>query len=153
MEDKKVTLTIQKANDGGVKRDVLLSRDFSNVPNPVPSFGITERRPEGTTVGYIKLHEFNSLTVQKMKEAILSLKGQGVNSFVIDVRGNGGGALQSALWTAKLFLGNNKIIMNSVTGNRMAPYRATKSNVLLGPNVPLVALIDKGSGVGHRNIC
>lgn len=152
MEAPTVTLTIVAAaaeNNNKRQRDVVLRRDFSNVPDPVSYCGVTERRPNGTVVGCIRLSQFSSTAPLRVKQALSDLlKSQGANALVIDVRGNGGGALQSALWTVKLFLGGgDKIILNSVEGsNTLRPYRATnKSSVLVGPSVPIVVLVNRGS--------
>eukprot|EP00978_Attheya_sp_CCMP212_P049666 scaffold694635_cov67-Attheya_sp.AAC.1 len=88
MDRRMITMTIEDA-DSTLRRDIVMNRDFAKVPKSV-EYKISERRPDGTVVGYIQLSRFNAITTMKMKEAILSLKKQGANAFVIDVRDNGG---------------------------------------------------------------
>ena len=80
-----------------------------------------------------------------MMDALASLKSQGANALVINVRNNGGGSLQSALWIAKLFVGGNKKIIVRTEGRDRSVYRATKSNVMVGASVPIIIMINKGS--------
>jgi len=109
----------------GERFNVILRLDFSAIADPM-SYEVFERRPDGTVMGYIHLRTFNSRSYARMIDALTSLKDRGANSLVIDVRNNGGGSLQSALWIAKLFLGGNAIVMNSVQGTARRPYRANK---------------------------
>lgn len=69
-------------------------------------------------VGYARLREFNSVVSDKLKAALVEMKGQGADEFVLDLRGNGGGAFQSALSVAGLFM-DNKPITYVVSATRM----------------------------------
>jgi carboxyl-terminal processing protease len=56
------------------------------------------------TVGYIPLQAFNNSASDDMSRALLALRSKGVTSYIIDLRGNGGGALDQALDIGNLFL-------------------------------------------------
>ena len=96
-----VTMTIQSADKSEV-RDVTMDRQFQEVKNPV-RYRISERRKDGTTVGYIRVSEFNSLVKANLQDALKNLEEQGANAFVLDIRMNGGGAFQSAVEISGLF--------------------------------------------------
>ncbi|KAL9178553.1 hypothetical protein ACHAXT_001891 [Thalassiosira profunda] len=139
---KTISLGVEQAGSNE-RRNVVLPRDFSGIADPV-RYQVLDKRPDGTAVGYVQLRTFNSRSYLRMMDALSSLKSQGANALAIDVRNNGGGSLQSALWIAKLFLGGNKIIVRT-EGRERSVYRATKSNVMVGTSVPIVLMINKGS--------
>jgi carboxyl-terminal processing protease len=114
------------------------------VKNPV-TYKITEKRNDGTIVGYIRISEFNSLVKPKLEDAIKSLKASGANAFVMDLRQNPGGAFQSAVEIAGLFL-DDKIATNVIDSNQVEMvFRTTKGKTLLELSVPLVIWQDGGS--------
>ena len=96
-----VTFSIRTVD--GVEREVVLDRKFAEVKNPV-QYKLTERRPDGTNVGFIKVAEFNSLVKAKLEDALKDLRAQGANAFVLDLRMNTGGAFQSAVEISGLFV-------------------------------------------------
>jgi carboxyl-terminal processing protease len=55
-------------------------------------------------VGYIPLQKFNETSSNDVRNAVRELQSQGATSFVLDVRGNGGGSLEEALMISNLFL-------------------------------------------------
>ena len=52
------------------------------------------------TTGYIQLSSFTSTSHHEFRQALRQLKGQGMRHLVFDLRGNGGGSLQSAVGIA-----------------------------------------------------
>ena len=144
-----VTMTVvtQGSDDmigEGYRRDVTMKRQTMEVKNPV-TYKITEKRNDGTIVGYIRISEFNSLVKPKLEDAIKSLKASGANAFVMDLRQNPGGAFQSAVEIAGLFL-DDKIATNVIDSNQVEMvFRTTKGKTLLELSVPLVIWQDGGS--------
>ncbi|MCU0702607.1 MAG: S41 family peptidase [Fimbriiglobus sp.] len=71
------------------------------LPVPAPTvFGVDLLEPkEG--IGYLRLAAFRDRTPQEFDDAILELKARGMRALVVDVRGNPGGLLASALGIAK----------------------------------------------------
>ena len=144
-----VTMTVlTQGTDGvkgeGFKRDIPLKRQFMEVKNPI-TYKISEKRNDGTVVGYIRISEFNSLVKTKLEDAIKSLKAEGANAYVLDLRQNPGGAFQSAVEIAGLFM-DDKIATNVVDANQVEmAFRTTKGKALLESSVPLVIWQDGGS--------
>ena len=96
-------------------------------------------------MGYIRISEFNSLVKTKLEDAIKSLKAEGANAYVLDLRQNPGGAFQSAVEIAGLFM-DDKIATNVVDANQVEmAFRTTKGKALLESSVPLVIWQDGGS--------
>ncbi|MDT3403818.1 S41 family peptidase [Mucilaginibacter terrae] len=61
--------------------------------------------------GYIKISKFGSATDVDFQSALKRLKGKGMQKLVLDLRGNGGGYLNTATTLADEFLPKNKLIV------------------------------------------
>lgn len=61
--------------------------------------------------GYIKISKFATNTDADFRAALLKLKEEGVKKLVLDLRGNGGGYLNSATSLADEFLTNKQLIV------------------------------------------
>ena len=146
---KEITMTVrtQGANDlpgEGKIRDVTMQRQFAEVKNPI-SFKITERRDDGTTVGYIRISEFNSLVKPSLEAAIKALEDDGANAFVLDLRSNPGGAFQSAVEIAGLFM-KDKVATSVVDSNQVElPFRTPSDKMMVPKSDPVAIWIDGGS--------
>jgi carboxyl-terminal processing protease len=64
-----------------------------------------------TDIGYIKISKFASTTDDDFKIAIEKLKAQGMKKLVLDIRGNGGGYLNTATALADEFLTKGQLIV------------------------------------------
>ena len=94
--------------------------------------------------GYIKLIRFAKNTHEEFMDAVRSLQAKGMNRLVLDLRGNGGGYLTSAVAMADEFLPEGNVIV--YTEGRNSPRRdiaATSDGSL--HDIPLAVLIDEGS--------
>jgi len=99
-------------------------------------------------IGYIKIITFGSKTKKEVRKAIESLKSQGAQSMIVDVRNNSGGYLPSALKICDYFLdprdekGDRQMIL-SVRGNgEDRKYYVRKKAIYHGP---LAVLANGGS--------
>ena len=146
---KTVTMTILTEGPDDIKgegyiRDVTMKRQTMEVKNPI-SYKISERRNDGTVVGYIRVSEFNSLVEAKLKEALSSLKNDGANAYVLDMRSNPGGAFQSAVEIASFFM-EDKIATSVVDSNAVElPFKTAKGKLMIDNSNPVVLWIDEGS--------
>ena len=64
----------------------------------------------GRSIGYIRLLEFNAHAAEQMEEAIISLQDQGVEGFVLDLRGNPGGLLLASIDISRMWLQHGPIV-------------------------------------------
>lgn len=143
-----ITMTVitqENNNDGGaITRDLIMERRFQAIRDPV-MYQITERRRDGTIVGYIRIAEFNSLVKARLENAILSLEKDGANAFVLDLRGNPGGAFQSAVEISSLFV-NYRVATYVVDSNNVQlPFRTAEGRVIMPPENPMAIWVDGGS--------
>ena len=137
-----ITFTMRSGNDS--PRDVLMKREFSEVRNPV-SYRVSETRSDGTKVGYVRIAEFNSLVKPSLESALKDLESQNVNAYVLDVRGNPGGAFQSAVEIAGLFM-SDKLATDVVDGNGIdLKFRTSKDKIVIDEKHPMAIWVDGGS--------
>lgn len=87
--------------------DFVITRDVIPV-NSVDAFYMVT-----PSTGYIKLNSFSRSSHDEVKEAITTLKSQGMKNLVFDLQGNGGGLLYSAKFLADEFLSDKKLIVYS----------------------------------------
>ena len=92
-------------------------------------------------IGYIPVQKFNESSGSEVESALRQLAGQGARSFVLDLRGNGGGDFDESLRMANLFLKRGQDIV-TVRTRTTTPVvsRATEQPIV--PDAPLVLLTD-----------
>ena len=120
----------------------LLSFDIER--DKIPIFSLDAAYMATPEIGYIKINRFARNTTQEFDEALLKLKKEGLTDLILDLRGNGGGYLNTAFTLADEFLGDKKLIVYTEgLKQRRENYEATnRGNFEKGR---LVVLIDEGS--------
>lgn len=97
----KVTITYLRNND---KKQAVITRDAIPLTSVDAHYMITK------DIGYIRLNKFSSVTYREFMEALEPLTKAGLQSLVLDLRGNGGGILDQAVEIADEFLEGDKLI-------------------------------------------
>ncbi len=119
-----------------------VTADLQRAVIRVPAVPFTAVLPGG--VGYIPLQRFNDAGTADVANAIISLQRRGATSFILDVRGNGGGDLRAALGITSLFLDpGQELAAVRHRGKEPEIYRAEEQALLA--NAPVVVLVDGGS--------
>ncbi|WP_375512728.1 carboxyl-terminal processing protease CtpA [uncultured Nostoc sp.] len=132
-----VTLLIER--DGEAETEIRLTRDRIAL-NPV----VSDLRvsPEGTPIGYLRLTQFNANASTELAHAISSLEKKGAAAYILDLRNNPGGLLQSGIEIARLWLDSGTIVY---TVNRQGIQGSFEA---FGPALttdPLVILVNQGT--------
>ena len=70
-------------------------------------------------VGYIKISSFGATTVDEFETKLADLRANGAQSLILDLQGNGGGLLMSAVGMANEFLGRDQMVV--YTEGRRSP--------------------------------
>ncbi|MCG3163018.1 MAG: hypothetical protein JMDDDDMK_04395 [Acidobacteria bacterium] len=97
-------------------------------------------------VGYVALSRgFHSTTSDELTSAISALKSQGMNSLVLDLRGNPGGFLDQAIRVADKFLQRGQIILSVRGRDGRASDKDWPAESGMPETFPMVVLIDDGS--------
>jgi carboxyl-terminal processing protease len=77
-------------------------------------------------VGYIRFERFAATTLQEFSQAVDKLREQGMKDLILDMQGNIGGYLYTAVDMCNQFLGDNQLIV--YTQGLHAPYQPYFSN-------------------------
>lgn len=109
------------------------------VVHAVPYSGMLDK-----SIGYIKLATFSDKTTIEVEKAIASLKKQGMKKLILDLRFNPGGLLNQAIEIGELFLKSGNVIV-STRGRTQKTESFARRDGILGPEVPLVVLVNQGS--------
>ena len=129
-------------------RKVTMTRDFVQVKDPI-SYRVSERRADGTVVGYIRIREFNSLVRPKLLEALKTLeRDEHCNAYVLDIRSNPGGAFQSAVELSSFWLPPHSLATNVKDSQHTSiPFYTSDATdmQLIDSSHPLVVWLDKSS--------
>ena len=94
-------------------------------------------------VGYIKLDKFAEASDAEMDEALWSLYKQGMQSLVIDLRGNPGGLLTTAISLSDKFLPGGTIV--STKGRNAEDNSSESAHRARTWKTPLVVMVDENS--------
>lgn len=133
----KVTVSVKRGNDPELI-------DFEIVRDKIPLNSINAAFMLDNGVGYIKLDRFAQESAQEFKNAFNKLSTQGMTSLVLDLRGNSGGYLNTAVEMVDQFLGDDQLVVfTEGTHQPRQELRCTKSGVY--EQGKLVILIDEGS--------
>jgi carboxyl-terminal processing protease len=136
---------------GGTKVKISVKRngkknllDFTITRGTIPIYSIDASYMLASSVGYIKISRFAATTYDEYMAAFEKLQQQGMQKLVVDLRGNGGGFLNTAVDIADEFLPDGKSIV--YTEGKARPRKdffATKRGSFENGN--LFILIDDGS--------
>ncbi len=117
---------------------------FTIIRDKIPIYSLDASYMLNKNTGYIKLSRFSATTNDEFVDAMKDLKQQGIENLVLDLRGNGGGYLKTAIEISDQFLDNNKLIV--YTSGRNDPKRDYDASAKgLFETGKLVVLVDEGS--------
>ena len=131
-----LTLEIEKPGKKG-RTDVIIERASIAMP-AIPYYGI-----QNDNVGYILLESFTDNCSKKMRNAIIELKKEGAESFIIDLRGNGGGLLNEAVEIVNLFVPKGKTIVTTKGKTKQANETYKTLNQPIDTVSPIVVLVNQ----------
>lgn len=136
--DVKVTVKRPYVTDSIL--DFTITRSKIDI-NPVPYYGV-----ERSDIGYIQLTTFNDKTYEKTRDALKALKSNpAVKSIVLDLRGNGGGLLESAVQVVSLFVPKGTEVLRT-RGKGLQNERIYKTPYQpVDTDIPLAVLVNSGS--------
>jgi carboxyl-terminal processing protease len=137
-KDSKVRLGIQRGNAEELAEFELTRGDIPNNSVDV-SYKVNDH------IGYIKISKFSRSTYKDFLTAMAKLKQQGLTGFIIDLRDNPGGYMESAINVINEFLPKGRLIvyMEGRSYPRMESYSNGKGS---SQDAPVVVLINELSG-------
>ena len=136
-KDTKVKLGVMRYGEKKV-RNIVVTR------GEIPTKSVTAVYMLDEKTGYIRIKNFGENTYPELLIALAKLSQENLENLTIDLRGNTGGYLQSAVQIANEFLPKNKLIV--YTEGRKSPRQEFRSDGRGSyQHIPLVVLIDEGS--------
>jgi carboxyl-terminal processing protease len=98
-------------------------------------------------IAYVRLIEFDEPTADALKAVLAKLETEGVRGLVLDLRGNPGGLLTSAVAASDLFLTDGRIVSTQGRKTPERVYEAKAEGTVFEPAAshPLAVLIDRYS--------
>jgi len=85
--------------------------DFVITRGAIPMHSINVAFMADSTTGYIKLERFAATSTAEMTAALQKLKAKGMQNLILDLRGNGGGYLNTAFEICDQFIAGRRIIV------------------------------------------
>jgi carboxyl-terminal processing protease len=119
--------------------------DFSLVRKKISLKNVPFYGKLDENTGYIKLADFTTNASAEVRNALVSLKSQGANRLVLDLRDNPGGLVNEAVEIVNLFIPKGKDVVRTQgkLKNVNYNYRTTKTPV--DKDIPIVVLINERS--------
>ena len=136
-KDTKVKLGILRFGEKKV-------REFTITRGEIPTKSVSAAYMLDSETGYIRIKNFGENTYPELLIALAKLSQNRFKNLTIDLRGNTGGYLQSAVQIANEFLPRNRLIV--YTEGRKSPRQDFRSDGRGSyQQIPLIILIDEGS--------
>jgi carboxyl-terminal processing protease len=133
-----VTLLMSETEDPEDASEVRILRESIPLPS-VTSYA----HPDDPAVGVLAITIFSEKTPDEVEEHYSSLMGEGVTGLVLDLRGNSGGLLDSAIEVARFFLDEGLILKEIQSESKLVEHNADSPGA--GASIPLSVLVNGGT--------
>ncbi len=130
-----VTLTIRR--EGVEDFDVTITRGKIVIPSVTGTI-----LPE-SNLAYVQLFSFGETTGDELHEILVDLLAQNPDGLILDLRGNGGGYLDTAIQIASEFIDEGVIMYEDYGDGTRDTYDSSGDGI--ATDIPLVVLVDGGS--------
>jgi len=121
----------------GKSLEIEITRDQIKIPS------VTSEVVNGN-IGVIKISRFGDDTTELAKKAANDLQAKGVKGIILDLRGNPGGLLDSAVDVSSLWLPHGTKVLEEKRGGETIKTYTARGNPIF-ENMPTVVLVDGGS--------
>jgi len=119
-------------------------KDFTIVRDIIKIKSVKPKMIE-TSIGYIKLTQFQESTANDLSSALAGLKKDGMTSIILDLRNDPGGLLNSAVDVAEQFLPPKQLVVyiKGRAGDKIEYF--TEGDKPYYNQIPMVVLVNQGS--------
>lgn len=137
-----VTLVVRRIPaDGGDAEELTLPIKRAEMQTPSVQWRLLDDTASGT-VGLIIHTLFTERSADEMKQALEELNKQGATRYILDLRGNRGGLVSTAVAIADLWLDEGTIFIEKKADGTEVTQSATAGMMV---DAPLVVIVDGGS--------
>lgn len=104
-------------------------------------------------IGYLNLTSFNEGCSKEVRRAFLEMKRQGMRAFVLDLRNNGGGAVQEAVSIVNMFVPKGQTIVRTQgkLARASSEYKTTVEPI--DTLMPIVVLVNSSTASASEITC
>ena len=96
----------------------------------------------GFLIGYVRIKQFNANASKALKKVILDYEAKNVSGYILDLRSNPGGLLDSSIEISRQFI-DKGIIVSTLSKNGLREVKRANNSALTSK--PLVVLVNEGS--------
>jgi carboxyl-terminal processing protease len=132
--NQRVTLTVSRPPDYLPFEIVIRREEFS-----LPSVA-WRAAPQEPRLGIIEINIISAKTPDEIRKAVEELKERGATHFVLDLRNNGGGLLNSGVDTTRLFLSEGVVMEQQYHGKDVESFEVNRTGPLA--DIPLAVLVN-----------
>jgi len=132
----KVKLEILRGSQSFFK---ILSREKIEIKSVSSKVNQTKN---GLSIGYVRIKQFNANASKETRDAIKNLETKKVAGYVLDLRSNPGGLLESSIDISRHFI-NKGVIVSTVSKDGLKETKKGNGQALT--KKPLVVLVNEGS--------
>ena len=93
-------------------------------------------------IGYVRIKQFNANASKDLKEILIDYENKDVSGYILDLRGNPGGLLDSSIEISRQFI-NKGIIVSTLSKNGLKEIKRANGSALTSK--PLVILVNEAS--------
>ncbi len=123
----------------GNKFNVILLRQKIAIKSVKSKVNATK---DGFLIGYLRIKQFNANASREVKGALLDFENKNISGYILDLRSNPGGLLDSSIEISRQFI-NKGIIVSTVSKNGLKDIKQANGSAIT--KKPLVVLVNEGS--------
>jgi carboxyl-terminal processing protease len=100
-----------QVNVSVIRRNVEELLSFDIIRDNIPLYSVDVAYMVKSDIGFLKLNKFSATTEEEFVSAVSRLREQGLKKLILDLRENGGGYMNAAVFIADQFLNGNELIV------------------------------------------
>lgn len=140
----KVVFKVRKVRTGE-EVDLTVTREQIHLSD-VQFAGMLEPAADGVKTGYLRLGGFSEGVGEQVRKEVIRMKNEcGMQKFVLDLRGNGGGLLGEAVNIVSIFVPRGSLVVSAKGREKNANYACYTDKNPVDTKMPVVVLINSGS--------
>ena len=116
-----------------------LSRERIEIKSVISRVNSTKK---GLLIGYVRIKQFNANASREMKNTLTDLEKRNVSGYILDLRSNPGGLLDSSIDISRQFI-NKGIIVSTLTKDGLKETKRANGKSIT--EKPLIVLVNEGS--------
>ena len=139
-----VCLDLQREDPAnGTLTSLRICIERAEIQIPSVEWRLLDDNPTTANVGYMRHSIFSERSADEMLQAIQELQAAGADRFILDLRGNPGGLVDTAVAVTDLWLDEGTVLIERKAGGEERIFRSQAGDVSQG--APLVVLVDGGT--------